>query len=227
MTKSRKTPALHTVSVKRAATKAPTSAHTHSLYTPKGEHPSATGANMQVEAIYDHGKLEFVKPLKLKRDCVRLVVTIPDEEVDDAFDHTVSEEVLMLAREIRTQFDAIRNAPCHSTMSCRNCPKNSSTVSKSSLYATRSRGCVKRGLVDRSQRRAVVQQRFKPPLSTSKNMKILVTGNAGFIGFHTARRLLERGDSVVGFDSVNNYYDPSLKEARLKTLEELAGSSCE
>ena len=66
---------------------------------------------MQVEAIYDHGKLEFVKPLKLKRDCVRLVVTVPDEEVDDAFDHTVSEEVLMLACEMRKQFDAIRNAP--------------------------------------------------------------------------------------------------------------------
>ncbi len=46
-------------------------------------------------------------------------------------------------------------------------------------------------------------------------MKVLVTGNAGFIGFHTAKRLLERGDAVVGFDSVNDYYDPGLKEARL------------
>lgn len=53
-------------------------------------------------------------------------------------------------------------------------------------------------------------------------MKILVTGNAGFIGFHTAKRLLERGDSVVGFDSVNDYYDVSIKEARLKILEETA-----
>lgn len=53
-------------------------------------------------------------------------------------------------------------------------------------------------------------------------MKTLVTGNAGFIGFHTAKRLLERGDSVVGFDSVNSYYDPSLKEARLRMLEETA-----
>lgn len=49
-------------------------------------------------------------------------------------------------------------------------------------------------------------------------MKVLVTGNAGFIGFHVARRLLERGDSVVGFDSVNDYYDPALKEARLAIL---------
>lgn len=53
-------------------------------------------------------------------------------------------------------------------------------------------------------------------------MKILVTGNAGFIGFHTALRLLERGDEVVGFDNVNDYYDPALKEARLKVLEETA-----
>ena len=54
-------------------------------------------------------------------------------------------------------------------------------------------------------------------------MKVLVTGNAGFIGFHTAKRLLERGDSVIGFDAVNDYYDPSLKEARLKVLEKLGG----
>ena len=53
-------------------------------------------------------------------------------------------------------------------------------------------------------------------------MKVLVTGNAGFIGFHTAQRLLERGDAVVGFDSVNDYYDPSIKEARLALLEETA-----
>lgn len=53
-------------------------------------------------------------------------------------------------------------------------------------------------------------------------MKILVTGNAGFIGFHTARRLLERGDDVVGYDNVNDYYDTSLKEARLDLLEKTA-----
>ncbi|MBU2604937.1 MAG: NAD-dependent epimerase [Alphaproteobacteria bacterium] len=51
-------------------------------------------------------------------------------------------------------------------------------------------------------------------------MRILVTGNAGFIGFHVARRLLERGDSVTGIDNVNAYYDPGLKEARLKVLQE-------
>lgn len=56
-------------------------------------------------------------------------------------------------------------------------------------------------------------------------MKILVTGTAGFIGFHTAKKLLERGDSVVGFDIVNDYYDPALKEARLKQLERIAGET--
>ncbi|MFP1683043.1 NAD-dependent epimerase [Alloalcanivorax sp. C16-1] len=56
-------------------------------------------------------------------------------------------------------------------------------------------------------------------------MKVLVTGNAGFIGFHTARRLLERGDDVVGIDNVNDYYDTSLKEARLKELEKAAARS--
>ena len=53
-------------------------------------------------------------------------------------------------------------------------------------------------------------------------LKILVTGTAGFVGFHTAKRLLERGDSVVGFDVVNDYYDPTIKEARLKILAETA-----
>lgn len=46
-------------------------------------------------------------------------------------------------------------------------------------------------------------------------MKILVTGAAGFIGSHLAIRLLERGDAVVGLDNLNDYYDVSLKEARL------------
>ncbi len=54
-------------------------------------------------------------------------------------------------------------------------------------------------------------------------MKILVTGNAGFIGYHTAKALIARGDQVVGFDSVNGYYDPALKESRLKLLEGMNG----
>jgi len=51
-------------------------------------------------------------------------------------------------------------------------------------------------------------------------MKILVTGAAGFIGARLSERLLERGDTVLGYDNVNDYYDPSLKEARLRRLED-------
>ena len=54
-------------------------------------------------------------------------------------------------------------------------------------------------------------------------MTILVTGSAGFIGFHLSRRLLERGDTVVGLDNLNGYYDPKLKAARLAILEALPG----
>ncbi len=50
-------------------------------------------------------------------------------------------------------------------------------------------------------------------------MRILLTGAAGFIGFHTAQALLARGDDVVGLDSLNDYYSPRLKEARLGQLE--------
>src|SRR5215468_9134861 len=49
-------------------------------------------------------------------------------------------------------------------------------------------------------------------------MSILLTGSAGFIGFHVARALLERGDRVVGIDNLNDYYDVRLKEARLALL---------
>lgn len=54
-------------------------------------------------------------------------------------------------------------------------------------------------------------------------MAILVTGSAGFIGFHLSRRLLERGDEVVGLDSLNSYYDPKLKAARLTILQGYPG----
>ena len=50
-------------------------------------------------------------------------------------------------------------------------------------------------------------------------MNTLVTGSAGFIGSRVTQRLLERGDSVVGFDNLNDYYDPALKRARLALLE--------
>ncbi len=56
-------------------------------------------------------------------------------------------------------------------------------------------------------------------------MKVLVTGAAGFIGFHTARALLERGDEVVGLDNMSPYYDVTLKEARVARLKPLPGFS--
>jgi UDP-glucuronate 4-epimerase len=52
---------------------------------------------------------------------------------------------------------------------------------------------------------------------------ILVTGAAGFIGYHVARRLLENGKQVVGLDNLNAYYDPKLKDARLAELAKLKG----
>lgn len=50
-------------------------------------------------------------------------------------------------------------------------------------------------------------------------MSVLVTGSAGFIGYHLSRRLLEMGTTVVGFDNLNPYYDPSLKRARIAQLQ--------
>ncbi len=49
-------------------------------------------------------------------------------------------------------------------------------------------------------------------------MKILITGTAGFIGFHLAKKLLELGHEVVGLDNINDYYDINLKYARLNEL---------
>ena len=56
------------------------------------------------------------------------------------------------------------------------------------------------------------------------NQPVLVTGAAGFIGAAVCERLLERGERVVGLDNLNSYYDPSLKQARLERLGELAPS---
>lgn len=54
-------------------------------------------------------------------------------------------------------------------------------------------------------------------------MTVLVTGAAGFIGFHTCKALLARGDKVIGVDNLNDYYDPALKRARLAELQKIEG----
>jgi UDP-glucuronate 4-epimerase len=56
-------------------------------------------------------------------------------------------------------------------------------------------------------------------------MHVLVTGTAGFIGFHVARALMARGDAVTGFDNLNDYYDVRLKEARLAELGRVAAET--
>src|SRR5437763_1032084 len=55
-------------------------------------------------------------------------------------------------------------------------------------------------------------------------MKVLVTGAAGFIGAATSRFLLERGDEVAGIDNLNDYYNPTLKQARLRNLQQQFGN---
>src|SRR5689334_20593488 len=52
-------------------------------------------------------------------------------------------------------------------------------------------------------------------------MRVLLTGAAGFIGYHLARRLLARGDEVIGLDNFNAYYDVALKRDRVKSLTEI------
>jgi UDP-glucuronate 4-epimerase len=58
-------------------------------------------------------------------------------------------------------------------------------------------------------------------------MTVLVTGSAGFIGYHVSQALLARGDEVLGVDNLNRYYDPALKRARLERLQALPGFAFE
>ena len=64
---------------------------------------------MQVEAIYDHGRLEFVHPVQLKHDRVRLVVEVPDEEIVNLYN--LPAEMLAQAQAMLDKLDAVRNAP--------------------------------------------------------------------------------------------------------------------
>ena len=59
----------------------------------------------------------------------------------------------------------------------------------------------------------------------TKGVATLVTGTAGFIGFHVAQQLLKRGNSVIGLDDLNDYYDPELKRARLAQLQRYSSDS--
>jgi UDP-glucuronate 4-epimerase len=62
-------------------------------------------------------------------------------------------------------------------------------------------------------------------LPSERTLTTLVTGAAGFIGYHVARRLIERGDRVIGIDNLNPYYDPALKQRRLAELERIGGDA--
>src|SRR5690606_2742470 len=62
-----------------------------------------------------------------------------------------------------------------------------------------------------------------PATGEGRGMAIIVTGCAGFIGFHVSLALLERGEQVIGVDDLNAYYDPALKRARLERLEQRPG----
>ena len=67
---------------------------------------------MQVEAIYDQGRLEFARPLKLKHQRIRLVVEIADDEIVDSLNpYELAPEVLAAATQMRSRLDAIRLAP--------------------------------------------------------------------------------------------------------------------
>ena len=52
-------------------------------------------------------------------------------------------------------------------------------------------------------------------------MTILITGAAGFIGYHLSKKLLEKGKLVIGFDNLNSYYDVNLKNSRLESLKKI------
>jgi UDP-glucuronate 4-epimerase len=70
---------------------------------------------------------------------------------------------------------------------------------------------------------AAIFQLNQDILDRTNTRMIIVTGSAGFIGFHVSMALLNRGEEVIGVDNVNSYYDPSLKESRLELLRKKPG----
>jgi hypothetical protein len=66
---------------------------------------------MQVEAIYDHGKLEFNPPLRLKHERIRLIVTVPDDEIETPEPYHLPQAVIERAQTMLARMQEIRNAP--------------------------------------------------------------------------------------------------------------------
>ena len=67
---------------------------------------------MEIEAVYEHGKLEFLEPVQFKHDRVRLLVTVADEEIDSVRTlYNLPQEVVEMAEKMRGRLDEIRNAP--------------------------------------------------------------------------------------------------------------------
>lgn len=66
---------------------------------------------MQVEAIYDHGKLDFIPPLRLKHEKIRLVVTVPDDEIETQTPHNLPRAVIERAQAMLAHMEEIQKAP--------------------------------------------------------------------------------------------------------------------
>jgi hypothetical protein len=72
---------------------------------------------MQVEAIYDHGKIELIAPLHLKHGKVRVMVTVPDNEIETKATYNLPQEVIDRAKTTRARMDAVLHPPLPQTMS--------------------------------------------------------------------------------------------------------------